>query len=35
MMTGGDRSGEHEHHHFTVSANGDVTAVIDGFRSSC
>jgi hypothetical protein len=24
-----------EHHHFTISANGDVTAVIDGFRASC
>jgi hypothetical protein len=24
-----------EHHHFTINANGDVTAVIDAFRPSC
>jgi hypothetical protein len=24
-----------EHHHFTISANGDVTNVIDGFRPGC
>ncbi len=24
-----------EHHHFTVSANGDVTAVIDALRPTC
>jgi hypothetical protein len=31
----GSKISMYEHHHFTISANGDVTAVIDGFRASC